>query len=76
MFVISTSMGFVLKFQDKDDMRQHIDNLKNQLNWINKNDIEDPYLYAIFDDAIETEKVQELLEKLKEEHLTRYKEEE
>lgn len=65
MRVIGTTMGLVLCFKDQEDIEQVIQHLTGQLEWVKQNDIKPPYLYAMFDDAIDSNKIAELLEELK-----------
>ena len=66
MNVISSAHGFVIKFDNKESMKCHIENLKGQLEWIEKENINPPYLYSLYYNETTKEDIQNLLDKIKE----------
>ena len=66
MEIISTCEGFVLVFESEKDLKQHIENLKGQKEWVEEEGIKPPYLYSVFSSEIDAEKVKERLDEIKE----------
>jgi len=69
MYVIATSIGFVLKFNSLEDLRKVVEHLDGMGNWAEKVMAEGQpakLAYMISDEAINPEKMQELLDTLPE----------
>ncbi len=69
MYIITTSIGFVLKFSSLEDLRMTIEHLDGMANWAEKVMSEGQKVklaYMISDEAISPEKMQELLDTLPE----------
>jgi hypothetical protein len=65
MQVISSEIGFALKFESKEEISNIIDHLKGQLEWIYQENVEPPYIYLTYNDAIDPEVAHEYINKLK-----------
>ena len=65
MRIISSPIGFVLMFSSIKELEGVIEHLSGMLEWDKKERVDPPYLYAMFDDHIPHEEINELLEDLK-----------
>lgn len=65
MNVITTGMGFVLSFPNRKDLKDVANHLQGMLEWVEKENVDPPHLYAIFDDDIPLEKIDDLLDEIK-----------
>jgi len=69
MYIITTSIGFVLKFNSLEDLRKVVEHLDGMGNWAEKEMKEGQPVklaYLIYDKAISSEKALELLDTLPE----------
>ena len=65
MQILSTSKGFILISKSLDELRGVIDHLSGMLEWIESEKILPPYLYSIFDDRIDKQEIETLLDEMK-----------
>lgn len=65
MQVVSTSHGFVLSFQNKKDLEQHLKNLQGQKEWIERESVSPPFLYSVYSEETSTDDIEDILDKLK-----------
>ncbi|NLA32977.1 MAG: hypothetical protein GX864_03460 [Mollicutes bacterium] len=65
MEVVSNSVGFALRFKNKEDLKHIIDNLQDQLEWIEQENIQPPYIYFTYEKENLEEKVRKIVEELK-----------
>lgn len=65
MIIISTSMGFILVLPNKESLKETIKHFQGQLEWIEKENVDPPYLYGISDDRIGREDIEDLLQRFK-----------
>jgi len=69
MYIIATSIGFVLKFDSLQDLRRVVEHLDGMGNWAEEEMKEGhpvKLAYGIYDSVINKEKAQELLDALPE----------
>jgi len=66
MKIISTSMGFIFSFDSVKEVKGVISHLSGMIEWIESENVPSPHLYAVFDDRIPHEEIQEILDGLKE----------
>jgi hypothetical protein len=66
MKIISTSIGFILSFDSIKEVEGVVSHLSGMIEWIESEEVPSPHLYAIFDDRIPNEEMQEVLDRLKE----------
>jgi len=65
MYIIATSIGFVLKFNSLEDLRKVVEHLDGMGNWAEKEIKEGQSVklaYIVYDKAISSKKAQELLD--------------
>ncbi len=72
MKILSTAIGMVLIFDSHRDLSGVIDHLSGMKEWIEKENIDPPYLYSIFHDSIPREEIEELLTDIKSQGETRF----
>ena len=65
MRVIASPLGLVLYFETRKELKGVIKHLQGHLEWIEKENVEPPYLYSTFDDRIPTEEIDKMLDELK-----------
>lgn len=68
MNVISTGHGFVLRFNDLEDMEEHIENLQGQKEWVKQEGDKPPYLYSVYYKETKPRDMQHLLDRIKEQY--------
>jgi hypothetical protein len=65
MQAIGTPQGLILRFESKEELKKHIENLKTQLDFIERKDVPAPHLYALYDDRIPDSEMIKILNKIK-----------
>lgn len=65
MEVVSNSVGFALRFKSKEDLKHIIENLQDQLEWIEQENIQPPYIYFTYEKENLEEKVRKIVKELK-----------
>ncbi|MFW6377211.1 MAG: hypothetical protein ACOCZ5_01070 [bacterium] len=65
MEIIATEMGFVLKFENIDDLKRVHKNTGEMAEWVEEENIEPPYLYVTYDESIDSEKIRGLIDRIK-----------
>jgi tryptophan synthase alpha subunit len=66
MQVISDQIGFALKFESLEDLIQVANNLYGQIEWIQKEEVEPPYIYLTYAGKCNQDDAREFMNKLKE----------
>ena len=66
MRVIASTLGLVLYFETRKELKGVIQHLQGHLEWIEKENVEPPYLYSAFDDRIPRDEIDKMLDELKE----------
>ena len=69
MQVISSELGFALKFESLENLRIVIDHLQRQLEWVEQENVEPPYIYFTYNNAVNPEIAREYINKLKKERI-------
>jgi hypothetical protein len=65
MKTLGTSKGIVLIFGSLDELRGVIDHLSGMLEFDEIENVPPPYLYAMFDDRIDSEEIEIMLDEMK-----------
>ena len=65
MRVIATEMGIILSFPNRKDLEGTIGNLQGMFKWTEKENVDPPYLYAIYENDIPVKKINKLLDEIK-----------
>lgn len=63
--VIATECGLILMFESKEDLQLRIEHLQKHLEWIEQQNSNPPYFYAVYDDTIDRKRVAEVLAQFK-----------
>lgn len=66
MRILAGIKCIVISFDDIKDLENTVKNLTGLFEWAGCNEVEPPYLYAVYDDSISEERIQKLLDQLKE----------
>lgn len=62
MQFISSELGFILVFNNADDLAGRVEHLQGFLEFIRAEDVKPPHLYAVFDDRIPADEIKDMLE--------------
>ena len=67
MKILSSPYGFVLIFESLNDLQGTVENLLGLEGWVKAENVLSPYLYACYDENIPKERIDELLDEIKNE---------
>jgi len=65
MFVVGSHIGFVMVFEDKQDLETVKGHLGGMLEWIEDADVPPPHLYGVFSSQVPKEDQEAFLKSLK-----------
>lgn len=65
MKVIATVMGIVISFASIGELQGVIKHLQDQLEWIERENINPPYLYSQSDERIPKDEISKMLDEIK-----------
>lgn len=66
MFVIGSHIGFVMVFDDVEDLSKVIGHLRGMWEHIREHDVPPPHLYGVFNESVDQEAVERFMKSLKE----------
>lgn len=65
MKAIGTPMGLILSFDSRKEIEGVIEHLQTYLGWADTENVDPPFLYALYDDRIPAGEMDKLMDELK-----------